>query len=389
MKKKVCIVTGTRAEYGLLRPLINKLKIDNELQLYLIATGMHLSPEFGYTYKEIEKDGNTIDEKIEILLSSDTTIGISKSMGLAIISFSECFERIKPDLLIVLGDRYETFSAVSAATVSKIPVAHIHGGETTEGAFDESFRHCITKMSQIHFTSTEEYRRRVIQLGEEPLMVFNVGAVGIESIKELELLSKESLESEIDFKFGDRNALITFHPVTLEEDTAEMQFNNLLNAIDRFENLKIIFTKSNSDTNGRIINKLIDDYVLSHKLKSKAFSSLGQLRYLSTLKIVDVVIGNSSSGIIEAPIFCVPTVNIGDRQKGRIHVESIINCKPETYEIYESIKKALSKEFHDNIEGLINPYGDGNVTEKIIYNIKENLNQGINLKKVFYDIKGI
>lgn len=385
--KKICVITGTRAEYGLLKPLIKKIKEHENLILQLVATGMHLSPEFGLTYKEIESDGYEINEKIEILLSSDSATGISKSMGLAMISFSECFERLRPDLIVVLGDRFEIFSAVSAATVAKIPVAHLHGGETTEGAFDEAFRHSITKMSHLHFTSTEEYRRRVIQLGEHPSRVFNVGAIGIENIKTLNFLSKEELEKSIKFKLGEHFALVTFHPVTLEHGTSEEQFRNLLDALDEFNEMRVIFTKANADTDGRIINKLIDSYVEKNKDRAIAFTSMGQLRYLSTMKYASMVIGNSSSGIIEAPTFKVPTINIGDRQKGRVKAESIINCQP----IKDEIKKNIEKLLYDNkyttkLKDVVNPYGDGNVTEKILRKILNFLNEDLNIKKTFYDI---
>ena len=325
MKKKICVVTGTRAEYGILKPLLRKVKEDNELELQLVVTGMHLSPEFGLTYKQIEEDNFRISEKVEILLSSDTPIGISKSMGLAMISFSEVFDRLKPDLLVLLGDRYEMLSVASSAMVARIPIAHIHGGETTEGAIDEAIRHSVTKMSYLHFTSTEEYRKRVIQLGENPNRVFNVGAMGVEEILNTNLLSKEELEKELDFKIDSKTALVTFHPVTLEENTSEEQFQNILDALDNFKDLKVIFTKANSDTDGRIINKMIDEYVIKNKGKAKAFTSLGQLKYYSTIKYTDFVLGNSSSGILEVPTFKKPTINIGDRQKGRIQAFSIIN----------------------------------------------------------------
>ena len=263
--KKICIVSGTRAEYGLLKPLIKRIKEDNELELQLVVTGMHLSPEFGLTYNEIINDGFNIDEKVEILLSSDTPIGISKSMGIAMISFSEVFERLKPDMLIILGDRYEIFSVASVAMNFKIPIAHLHGGETTEGAIDEAIRHSITKISYLHFTSEEEYRKRVIQLGEEPERVFNVGAISKDIVRELELLSKEKLEESIKMKLDRSVALLTFHPTTLEEDTSKEQFANLLKALDEFKDLEIIFTKANSDANGRVINSMIDEYVHINK----------------------------------------------------------------------------------------------------------------------------
>lgn len=388
MKKNICIITGTRAEYGLLCPLIKKISEDDKLNLQLVVTGMHLSPEFGLTYKQIEEDGYKIDEKVEILLSSDTSIGISKSMGLAMISFSEVFDRLKPDMVVVLGDRYEIFSAVSVASISRIPVCHLHGGETTEGAFDENLRHSITKMSYLHFTSTEEYRKRVIQLGESADRVFNVGAIGIENIKKMNLLSKEELEESINFKLDKKYAIVTFHPVTLENNTAKDQFKELLLALYNIKDLKVIFTKANSDTDGRIINKMIDEFVLNDKERFIAFTSMGSLRYLSAIKYSDVVIGNSSSGIVEVPSFNKPTINIGDRQKGRIQAKSIINCEPVKNDIENAIEKALSKEFLENIKDVKNPYGEGNVSDKIIEKIKYFLeNDKINLKKKFYDLE--
>lgn len=384
--KKVCVITGTRAEYGLLKPLIKRMNEQKNLIIQIVATGMHLSPEFGLTYKEIESDGYKIDEKIEILLSSDTAIGISKSMGLAMISFSECFDRLQPDLIVVLGDRFEIFAAVSAATVAKIPVAHLHGGETTEGAFDEAFRHSITKMSYLHFTSTEEYRNRVIQLGEHPSRVFNVGAIGIENIKTLNLLSKRELEESINFKLGKHFALVTFHPVTLEEGTSEEQFRNLLEALDKFNELKIIFTKANADTDGRIINKMIDSFVEQNNERAIAFTSMGQLRYLSAMKYASLVIGNSSSGILEAPTFKVPTIDIGDRQRGRVQPNTVFNCKPIKEDIIVTIENVLKNQRF--LEDNTNPYGDGEVSIKIVNVIKEFLEKGkISLKKSFYDLR--
>lgn len=384
--KKICIITGTRAEYGLLKPLIRDVNEDSQLTLQLVVTGMHLSPEFGLTYREIIQDGFCIDEKVEILLSSDTPTGISKSMGLAMISFSECFARLQPDMIVVLGDRYEIFSVVSVASVARIPVAHLQGGETTEGAFDEGFRHSITKMSYLHFTSTEEYRKRVIQLGEDPSRVFNVGAIGLESIKKSKLLTREELVESINFTLGKRTALVTFHPVTLENNSSKNQFQKLLEALDEIKDLKIIFTKANSDTDGRIINKMIDDYTTINQEKATSFTSLGQLRYLSAIKYTDVVVGNSSSGIIEAPSLNKPTVNIGDRQRGRVQAGSIINCQPEKNDIIVAINKALSEEFKHKLKDIKNPYGEGNVSVFVIEEIKRVLSQDINLKKKFYDL---
>lgn len=382
--KKICVVTGSRAEYGLLFWLLKEIEKDKELQLQLIVTGMHLSPEFGLTYQEIEKDF-AIDKKIEILLSSDTPIGISKSMGLAQISFAEAFAELNPHLVIVLGDRYEIFSAASAATVANIPIAHLHGGETTEGAFDEAFRHSITKMSHLHFTSTEEYRQRAIQLGEAPNRVFNVGALGVDNIKKLNLLSKEEFEKSINFHLNKKNILVTFHPVTLENATSKIQFQELLNAIDAIENLNIIFTKANSDKDGRIINQMIDEYVNQNTHKSVAFTSLGQLRYLSALQYIDAVVGNSSSGILEAPSFKTATINIGDRQKGRIKASSIIDCSPQQNEILKTFQLLYSKEFKENLLKTVNPYEQNETSKKIIEIIKNTDLHDI-IKKTFWDI---
>jgi GDP/UDP-N,N'-diacetylbacillosamine 2-epimerase (hydrolysing) len=382
--KKVCVITGTRAEYGLLYWLMKEIVADNELELQLIVTGMHLSPEFGLTYKEIEKEFK-IDKKIEMLLSSDTSIGISKSMGLAQISFSEAYEELKPDIVVVLGDRYEIFSATSAAMIANIPVAHLHGGETTEGAFDESIRHCITKMSHLHFTATDEYKNRVIQLGEHPNRVFNVGGMGIENIKRLKLLTRDEFEESIDFKLNKKNILVTFHPVTLENSTAKEEFQELLDAIDELKDTNIIFTKANSDTDGRIINQMIDEYVSKESNKSICFTSLGQLRYLSALQYVNAMVGNSSSGLLEAPSFKIGTINIGDRQKGRKKANSIIDCEPNKKSIKKAFKKLYFLEFQNSLVNVKNPYGDGCSSQKIIKEIKKvDLNI---LKKSFYDLK--
>lgn len=384
--KKICVVTGTRAEYGLLYWLLKEIESDKELQLQVIVTGMHLSPEFGLTYKEIEKEFK-INKKIEMLLSSDTSVGISKSMGLAQISFAESYDELKPDILVVLGDRYEIFSATSAAMIARIPIAHIHGGEKTEGAFDESIRHSITKMSHLHFTATNEYKNRVIQLGEHPSRVFNVGGMGIENIKRLKLLSKDEFEKSIEFKLNIKNILVTFHPVTLENSTAKEQFQQLLDAIDELEDTNIIFTKANSDTDGRVINQMIDEYVTKNFQKSVQFTSLGQLRYLSALQYVDAVVGNSSSGLAEAPSFRIGTINIGDRQKGRIKASSVIDCEANKNSIVKAFAKLYSKEFQETLKTTINPYGDGCASKKIV-EILKNVNLKNILKKSFYDLRG-
>lgn len=381
---KVCVVTGTRAEYGLLYWLMKEIEADPDLELQLIVTGMHLSPEFGLTYKTIELDFH-INKKIEMLLSSDTPIGISKSMGLAQISFAEAYDELKPDIVVVLGDRYEIFAATAAAMVSRIPIAHLHGGETTEGAFDEAIRHSITKMSHLHFTATDEYRKRVIQLGESPDRVFNVGGLGIENIKRLKLMSKNEFEKSINFELNTKNLLVTFHPVTLEDSTTEQQFKQLLSALDVLENTNLIFTKANSDTDGRIINNLIDEYVNHNPGKSVAFVSLGQLRFLSALQFVDGVVGNSSSGLAEAPSFKIGTINIGDRQKGRIKSSSIIDTQPNRQDILNAINQLYSEAFQETLLTSKNPYGEGCASLEIIKIIKNTPLQNI-LKKRFYNL---
>jgi len=381
--KKICIITGSRAEYGLLKNLIEELISEKDFQIQIIATGTHLSTEFGLTYKEIEKDGYIIGKKIEIILSSDTPVGISKAMGLAQISFSEAFDELKPDFVIVLGDRFEIFAACSTAHVFRIPICHLHGGEVTEGAVDDAFRHSITKMSFLHFTSCEEYRKRVIQLGEAPDRVYNVGAIGLDGIRKINYLTKGELEKELSFKFNKKNLLITFHPVTLENNTAEPQFKALLGALDDLTDTNLIFTKTNADTEGRIINKMIDEYVGKNK-NSISFVSMGQLKYLSAMKYVDAVVGNSSSGIIEAPSFKIGTINIGDRQTGRLKAESIIDCEPDISSIRKSFDKLYSREFKIKLSSLTNPYGDGFTAKKIVQIIKTN--DIFSSKKVFYDI---
>ena len=382
--RKICIITGSRAEYGLLYWLMKQINSNKDLELQLIVTGMHLSSDFGLTYKEIEKDFK-INKKIDMDLSDDTSLSISKSMGLAQISFSEAYNEIKPDIITVLGDRYEIFSAVSAAMIANVPIAHIHGGELSEGSWDNNIRHSISKMAHIHFAATELYKKRIIQLGEDPRKIYNVGGLGIENIKKIKLLSKYQFEDSIKFKLNKKNILVTYHPVTLENDTSKEHFQELLNAIDNLNNTNIIFTKANSDLNGRVINQMIDDYVLKNYKKSISFISLGQLRYLSALKYVDAVVGNSSSGLLEAPSFNVGTINIGDRQKGRIKAESVIDCLPERKVIIESIEKIYTREFQELLKTVKNPYDNGQSSIKIV-DVLKSLNLENILKKEFYNI---
>jgi len=384
--RKICIITGTRAEYGLLYWLMKAIQDDPALELQVIATGMHLSPEFGLTWQQIEKDGFGINKKIEMLLSSDTPVGVTKAMGVAMLGFADAFEELKPDLAVLLGDRYELLSASSAALIARIPIAHLHGGETTEGAFDEAIRHSITKMSHFHFTATAEYRRRVIQLGESPERVFNVGGLGIDNIKKLNLLSRQEFEKSIDFTLNKKNLLITFHPVTLEQNTSEQQFDALLKAVDQLEETNLIFTRPNSDTYGRILIRMIDEYVLNHLEKAVVYTSLGQLRYLSALQYVDATVGNSSSGLIEVPSFKTGTINIGDRQKGRIKADSVIDCAPDEQSISKAVHSLYSDAFQTKLKQVKNPYGQGGASLKTKEVLKTCDLKNI-LKKKFFDIR--
>lgn len=384
MNRKICVITGTRAEYGLMRWVMQGIKDDAELTLQIIATGMHLSPEFGLTYREIEKDGFQIDRKVEMLTSSDTSVGIAKSMGLGMIGFADALNELAPDLIVVLGDRFEIFAAVSAALVARIPVAHLHGGEKTEGAFDEALRHSITKMSHVHFVAAEEYRQRVMQLGEHPDRIFLVGGLGIDNIKRLKLLDRAELEASLDFKLGPKNLLITFHPVTLENQSSAQQMAELLAALERLgEETHLVFTMPNADNGGRELIRMIENFVATH-INARAYTSLGQLRFLSLVKIVDGLVGNSSSGLAEAPSLGTPTVNIGDRQRGRLKAQSVIDCTPQNQAIYNGIGELYRVEFRQTLPFSVNPYGNGGASQKIVQILRDYDFAGI-LKKTFYD----
>jgi GDP/UDP-N,N'-diacetylbacillosamine 2-epimerase (hydrolysing) len=384
-KRRIAVVTGARSEYGLLRWIIQYLSDSPKVELQLLVTGMHLSPEFGLTYKAILEDGFPISRKIEVLLSSDTPTGIAKSMGLCMISFSDAYEELKPDILLVLGDRFEIFAAVAAASVARIPIAHIHGGETTEGAVDEAFRHSITKMSHFHFTATEIYRKRVIQLGESPDRVFRTGAPGLDNIHKLRLLEKPELEYSLNFGLGEKSALVTFHPVTLEKGSVEYQIDELLKAIDQLNGFQVVFTLPNADTDGRIIIEKINMYVSKNKERAAVFTSLGQLRYLSLLKYVSLVIGNSSSGLTEVPSFKIPTINIGDRQRGRIKAKSVIECSPDKNNILKAVSLALSDKFQQALVSIKNPY-EGIDVSRTIAEYLINISLDKILKKKFFDL---
>jgi GDP/UDP-N,N'-diacetylbacillosamine 2-epimerase (hydrolysing) len=382
MKRKICVVTGSRAEYGLLRWPMEEIRAASDLELQLIATGAHLSPEFGLTYREIEADGFRIDRRLEVLLSSDSAAGIAKSMGLALIAFAEAFEQLQPDVLLVLGDRFEIFSAVAAALVARIPVAHLQGGEATEGSFDDSLRHCITKMSHLHFVAAEEYRQRVIQLGEHPQRVFLVGGLGTDGIRKTKLLDRPALEAALGIQLGAKNLLITFHPATLDEESAPRQMAELLAALAELPDVHLLFTMPNADTQGRALFGMIQRYVSEHS-NAYAFASLGQVRYLSSLRFVDGVVGNSSSGLTEAPSFRIGTVNIGDRQSGRLKAESVIDCAAERDSISAALRQLYSANFRARLPSVRNPYGEGGASEKIIAVLRGHPLDGI-VKKRFY-----
>ncbi len=382
--KKICVITGTRAEYGLLYWLMKGIDSSKNLQLQIVASGMHLSTEFGLTYREIEKDGFTIDKKIEMVLSADTSSSITKSTGIGMIGFADAIDDLRPDIIVVLGDRYELLAASAAALFYRIPIAHIHGGETTSGAFDEAIRHSITKMAWWHFVASEEYKNRVIQLGEHPNRVFNVGGMGVDGIKKTNLLNKKTLEKRIKFRFGKKNLLVTYHPVTLEDEGSSEKFNELLYSLEDLDDTKIIFTLSNSDTHGRIINEKIKTFV-DNNPNSTYYTSMGQINYLSALQYVDAVIGNSSSGLLEAPSFKIGTINIGERQKGRLKSQSVIDCDLKRDSIRASIKMLYEKNFQKQIRNSKNPYGEGDASDKIVRLLsKEPLPK--NIKKDFYDL---
>jgi GDP/UDP-N,N'-diacetylbacillosamine 2-epimerase (hydrolysing) len=382
--KKICVVTGTRAEYGLLRWVIEGIRRSPLLDLQLIVTGMHLSPEFGLTVKSIEDDGFRIDRRVEMLLSSDTAVGVTKSMGLGMIGFADALAELHPDFMLLLGDRYEIFAAAAAAMVARVPIVHLHGGEKTEGAFDEAIRHSITKMSHLHFVAAEEYRRRVIQLGEEPERVFLVGGLGVDSILRLKLLERKELEKSLDFKLQARNLLVTFHPVTLENNTSAAQMEEMLAALLELSDVGLIFTMPNADAEGRVLIKQIKDFC-SHHPHAKAYTSLGQLLYLSCIRHMDGVVGNSSSGLAEAPTFKKGAVNIGDRQRGRIRASSVIDCQPQRASIRVALERLYSGAFQEALVTVENPYGKGGASDSIVDILGQTVSDNL-LKKSFYDL---
>jgi GDP/UDP-N,N'-diacetylbacillosamine 2-epimerase (hydrolysing) len=383
MKRRVCVVTGSRADFGLLRGVMEAIRTSGRLQLQVVVTGMHLSSEFGMTCSEVEHDF-TVDRKVEMLLSSDSSVGIAKSMGLGIIGFADALHDLRPDLLLLLGDRFEILSAASAALAARLPIAHLHGGEITEGAIDDAIRHALTKMSHLHFVATEEYRHRVLQLGENPHHVHLVGGLGIDAIKRLRLLDKDTLEQELGFKFGQRNLMITFHPVTLEQGETGPQMQALLDALDSLRDTNLIFTLPNADNDGRMLIPMIQDFV-ANRPHARTYPSLGQLRYLSCLQFVDGVVGNSSSGLLEAPTFKIGTINIGSRQQGRLKAESVIDCEAGPEAIATALQRLFSDQFQRSLETVRNPYGEGGAAGKIVGIIEDTPLDGL-LRKSFHDL---
>jgi len=386
--RKICVVTGSRADYGLLYGLIKEIHEDPDLCLQLAVTGMHLSPEYGLTVREIEADGFPIAERVEMLLASDTPVGVGKALGLGVIGFVEAFARLSPDIVVLLGDRFEIFAAAQAALIARIPTAHLHGGERTEGAIDEAIRHSITKMAHLHFVATETYRKRVIQLGESPDTVFNYGAIGIDNIVDSRLMPRTELEAFLDYKLKAVNFLITYHPVTLDLAGPEQAFRELLEALAEFPDAGMIFTLPNADMGNKVIADMIHAFAGARRGEVKVFSSLGRVGYLSAVQHCDVVIGNSSSGIIEVPVFRKPTVNIGDRQKGREMGPTVIQTRENRADIAEAIRLALSPAFREKIRDAESVYGNGGTARKIKQTLKTHPLERL-LKKRFHDLDGI
>ena len=385
MKRKILVVTGTRAEYGLLRPLMGELMQEPSLELLLAVTGMHLSPEFGMTVTEIEQDGFRIDRRIDMLLGADTGAGIGKSIGLGVIGFAQILGELQPQLMLVLGDRFEILAAVVAALMAKVPVAHIHGGEVTTGAIDDAIRHAITKMSHWHFASTQTYRNRIIQLGEAPERVHCVGGLGVDMIAQTSLLNRDELERSLGIWFQARNLLVTFHPATLDAEPSSVQMQQLLDAMSAFPDVGLVFTFPNADTGGRELIGQIKEFVASRP-HAHAFASLGQLRYLSCMALCDGVVGNSSSGLLEAPTLKKGAVNIGERQRGRLQAQSVINCEPRTEAIKMALHTLFSSAFQARLQDSLNPYGEAGASKRIV-NVLKDIEIGAAPAKHFYDLK--
>lgn len=383
-RRRVCVVTGTRADYGLLYWPMRELEQDPDIELQLIVTGMHLSPEFGMTVHEIERDGFPIADRIEMLLSSDSPAGIAKAIGLGVIGFADCLARLRPHVMLLLGDRFEILAAAQAAMIARIPIAHIHGGESTAGLIDDPIRHSVTKMAQYHFVAAEPFRKRVIQMGERPERVFVTGAPGLDHMRRTPLMERAELERSLGFELSRPTLLVTYHPVTLDGRSPATPMTELLAALDTVPDATIILTRSNADTDGRVINEMIDAYA-ARNARAHAFTSLGHRRYLSTLHAVDAVVGNSSSGIIEAPAVPVPSINIGDRQSGRLRAGSVVDCAEDRSDIAAALRRVLSDEHRRGIAAVRSPYGDGSAAERIRDLLRTLPLEGV-LMKGFHDL---
>jgi len=385
MIQKICVLTGGRADYGLLKLLMRKIRENRQFQLQVIATGYHFLSKFGSTYREILKDGFKINARVDIRPVGDSAVALGQAMGLGVQGISRALAKLRPDLLVLLGDRYEILAAASAATLASVPIAHLHGGELTEGAYDDAFRHAITKMSHLHFVSTRVYRKRVIQMGECHTKVFQVGALGVDNVLSQEFLSRKDLEKHLKFKFQKKNILITFHPTTLESGEAAKQTDALLNALRTFPDLGMIFTMPGADKEGKVIWKKIQSFVKKSP-NAKTFSALGSHIYLSVMKEMNAVVGNSSSGLLEAPVLRKPTVNIGNRQKGRLQAGNVVSCPCQTKEIQQAIRKALSPAFLRRIGKAPNPFADGGAADRIVRILQMTKLRNLALQKTFYDL---
>lgn len=383
MSRRILVLSTSRADYGFLCPLLDVLMADPAIDLKLAVCGGHLSVEFGETVREIEADGRLVDSRFTTVLPEEEPI--SRSFALAITGFSETVARIQPDMVFLPGDRYEILAAASAALLSKVPVAHYAGGQLTEGAWDDAVRHAVTKLSHLHFTATEVYRQRIIQMGEDPRRVFAYGSLGLDNIRTMEAWSRDKLERDLGFSFGSRSALVTFHPATLSSDPPEQQLNELLAALDDFPELHLLFTQPNADEGGLSLSRMIKKYIDTRTDRALLVPSLGRMRYLSSLRIVDVVVGNSSSGIIEAPSFGIATVNVGDRQQGRTRAASVLDCPVRREAISGALAKALDPAFRASLKGTTNPYGDGHAAEQIHRVLRDFPLEGL-LCKHFFDI---
>lgn len=383
--RKVCVVTTSRSDYDLLKGLLSGIRDSDSLVLQLVVSGMHLSPEFGSTWRAIEDDGFEISRRVEMLLSSDTGVGVAKAIGVGIIGFADVLDELEPEILVLLGDRFELLAVACAALVMRVPIAHIHGGETTEGAFDEAVRHSITKMSHLHFVAAEPYRARVIQMGEDPDCVFTVGGLGVDAISRTMLLTRPQIEERLGIKFHSRNLLITFHPITLDATSSVSQFAELLAALGEMDETTLLFTMPNADTEGRQLASMVADFTNRHR-GAHAFESLGDPLYLSCMNEVDAVVGNSSSGLLEAPALGTATVNIGSRQQGRLMAPSVVSCAPDRQAIKAAIARVCSPRFKDSLSSVCNPFGTGGATESIISALEDASLAGIIMKR-FHDLK--